>query len=101
MSSLLIRGMPPALHEQLRVQAVRNHRSMAREVIALLEEALGTETAVREAPPSYPGGRDSGREPSDIEEERAFMRAVVAGLADIEAGRVSSLADARRRLGVD
>lgn len=34
------------------------------------------------------------------EEERAFMRAVVAGLADVEAGRTLSLADAKARLGV-
>ena len=34
------------------------------------------------------------------EEERAFMRAVVAGLADVEAGRELSLADAKARLGV-
>lgn len=35
------------------------------------------------------------------EEERAFMRAVVAGLADIEAGREVSLAEARSRLGLE
>lgn len=35
------------------------------------------------------------------EEERAFMRAVVAGLADLEAGREVSLEDARRQLGLD
>lgn len=34
------------------------------------------------------------------EEERAFMRAVVGGLADLEAGRESSLADAKARLGL-
>jgi len=34
------------------------------------------------------------------EEERAFMRAVVAGLADLEAGREVSLDDARTRLGL-
>lgn len=34
------------------------------------------------------------------EEERAFMRAVVAGLADLEAGRDLSLADAQARLGL-
>ena len=34
------------------------------------------------------------------EEERAFMRTVVAGLADIEAGRELSLADAKARLGL-
>ena len=34
------------------------------------------------------------------EEERAFMRAVVAGLADLDAGRQVSLADAKGRLGL-
>ena len=35
------------------------------------------------------------------EEERDFMRAVIAGLADIEAGREVSLADAKSQLGLD
>lgn len=34
------------------------------------------------------------------EEERAFMRAVVAGLADLEAGRELPLAEAKARLGL-
>lgn len=34
------------------------------------------------------------------EEERAFMRAVVAGLADIESGRDVSLTEAKVRLGL-
>jgi prevent-host-death family protein len=34
------------------------------------------------------------------EEERSFMRAVVAGLADIEAGREIPLAAAKKRLGL-
>jgi prevent-host-death family protein len=34
------------------------------------------------------------------EEERDFMRAVVAGLADLEAGSEVSLAKARTRLGL-
>lgn len=34
------------------------------------------------------------------QEERAFMRAVVAGLADLEAGRESSLAEVKARLGL-
>ena len=34
------------------------------------------------------------------EEERAFMRAVVAGLADLDAGRELTLADAKIRLGL-
>lgn len=40
---------------------------------------------------------------SDFEaadEERAFMRAVVAGLADIEAGQDVSIADAKAQLGL-
>lgn len=35
------------------------------------------------------------------QDEREFMRAVVAGLADIDAGRVISLDDAMRSLGID
>jgi len=35
------------------------------------------------------------------EEERAFMRAIVAGLADLEAGREISMAEAKTRLGLD
>ena len=34
------------------------------------------------------------------EDERDFMRAVVAGLADLEAGRESSLAEVKERLGL-
>jgi len=34
------------------------------------------------------------------EEERAFMRAVVAGLADLDAGREVSFDEARVRLGL-
>ena len=35
------------------------------------------------------------------EAERAFMRAVVEGLADLEAGRELSLAEVKARLGLD
>jgi len=35
------------------------------------------------------------------QEERDFMRAIVAGLADVEAGRVMSLDDAMRSLGIE
>ena len=42
----------------------------------------------------------SVRDYEAAEEERAFMRAVVAGLADLEAGRELSLADAKARLGL-
>lgn len=35
------------------------------------------------------------------QEERDFMRAVVAGLADIDAGRIVSLDEVKRELGLD
>jgi prevent-host-death family protein len=34
------------------------------------------------------------------QEEREFMRAVVAGLADIDAGRIIPMAEVKRRLGL-
>jgi len=36
----------------------------------------------------------------EAEEERAFMRTVVTGFADLEAGRAVSLAEAKTRLGL-
>jgi prevent-host-death family protein len=36
----------------------------------------------------------------EAEEERAFMRAVVEGLADLEEGREVSLTDVKARLGL-
>nr|WP_197703226.1 hypothetical protein [Sulfurifustis variabilis] len=37
---------------------------------------------------------------SEGDDEKAFMRAVVQGLADLEAGRSVSLAEAKKRLGL-
>ena len=42
MAGFVIRDLPPALHERLREEAQRHHRSMGKEVITILEEALGT-----------------------------------------------------------
>jgi prevent-host-death family protein len=36
----------------------------------------------------------------DAQEERAFMRAVVEGMADIEVGREFSIEEAKHRLGL-
>ena len=41
MASILIKDIPTELHERLRQAALRDHRSLNKEVIALLEEALG------------------------------------------------------------
>ena len=50
MSALLIKNMPPPLHERLRQRAAAHHRSMNREVIAILEREL-ERTAAAELPP--------------------------------------------------
>ena len=49
MPSILIKDIPPGLHQQLRQAAKRDHRSLSKEVIALLEAALGSRRA--ELPP--------------------------------------------------
>jgi len=41
MPAVIIRDMPVALHQRLKLEAEHHHRSMNREAIAILEEALG------------------------------------------------------------
>ena len=43
----------------------------------------------------------SVRDYEDEAEERAFLKAVVQGLVDVEQGRTVSLADAKKRLGLE
>ncbi len=50
MAALLIKNMPPPLHERLRQRAAVHHRSMNREVISILERELDR-PAVTEWPP--------------------------------------------------
>lgn len=40
MSALLIKDFPPELHQKLKEEAARYHRSMTRQALALLEQAL-------------------------------------------------------------
>lgn len=49
MAALLIKNMPPHLHDSLRQRAAIHHRSMNREVIAILEREL-EHPAVQELP---------------------------------------------------
>ncbi len=49
MPSILIKDIPPDLHQRLRDAATRDHRSLSKEVIALLEAALAERPA--ELPP--------------------------------------------------
>ena len=67
---------------------VVKHVSEARRPVLLTNRGRGV--AVVQALDEY----------ESAEDERAFMRAVVAGLADLEAGREVSLADAKARLGL-
>lgn len=40
MSALLIKDFPPELHQKLKEEAARHHRSMTRQALVLLEQAL-------------------------------------------------------------
>lgn len=55
MPGLVIKDLPPELHRKLREQAARHHRSMTKEVLAVLEAALGKEERLMEAPPPFKG----------------------------------------------
>ena len=41
MASLMIRNLPPELHERLKDRAKTNRRSLGKEALVILEEALG------------------------------------------------------------
>ena len=42
MASLMIRDVPPELHNRLKERAKANRRSLGKEALVILEEALGT-----------------------------------------------------------
>jgi len=50
MPGILIKDLSPVLHEKLKFEAKRNHRSMAKQVISILEQNLG-QTTDRTYPP--------------------------------------------------
>lgn len=41
MSAVVIRDLPPDIHQRLKTEAQRHHRSMNREIIAILEKEVG------------------------------------------------------------
>jgi len=51
MSTLVVKNLPEQLHEILRRQAERNHRSVNKEAVAVLEQALGAGAALKLSPP--------------------------------------------------
>ncbi len=46
MSALVIKNLPDHLHAQLKLQAQRNHRSLTKEAIQLLETGLAANTPI-------------------------------------------------------
>ena len=61
MSSLVIKNLPEHLHAQLKLQAQRNHRSLTKEAIQLLEAGLAGGAPKRALPPliKFKGGHRS------------------------------------------
>ena len=59
-AAILIKDVPPELHERLREAAARDHRSLNKEVIALLEAALSERPASLPPPikPAFPLTQD-------------------------------------------
>ena len=74
----------------LKVNPGRVVRQVAQEHRPVLLTSRGRGVAVVQSVADYEAA----------EEERAFMRAVVAGLDDLKAGRDLSLDEARKRLGI-
>ena len=74
----------------LKVNPGRVVRQVAQEHRPVLLTSRGRGVAVVQSVADYEAA----------EEERAFMRAVIAGLDDLKAGRDLSLDEARKRLGI-
>ena len=55
MAGLAIKNLPSALHQRLKQRAARNHRSMTKEVLAVLEQALGAGPGASKTPPPFKG----------------------------------------------
>ena len=62
MSAVVVRDLSPRLHQRLKQEAERHHRSMNREIISILEKELAEEQPAVLPPPVKPlvpvDGRD-------------------------------------------
>ena len=56
MVGLVIKNLSPRLHQKLKQRAQQHHRSMTKEVIAILEQALEQGRVADKPPPPYAGG---------------------------------------------
>ncbi|HET6568209.1 MAG TPA: type II toxin-antitoxin system Phd/YefM family antitoxin [Rhodothermales bacterium] len=88
MSTRFSEDVVPLTDLKINPGRVVKHASEARRPVLLTSRGRGV--AVVQSLSEY----------ESAEEERAFMRAVVAGLADVEAGRDLSLVEAKARLGL-
>jgi plasmid stability protein len=57
MPGLLIKDVPDDLHQRLKESAARHHRSLTKEAMALLEEALAKEPRRKDLPQPFQGQR--------------------------------------------
>ena len=71
MSALVIKNLPDHLHAQLKQQAQRNHRSLTKEAIQLLETGLAANTPIRT--PLPPAIKLKGGHIATIEEIEAYI----------------------------
>ena len=55
MPDILIRNVPIDMQKKIKERAKRHHRSMVKEIYAILEENLNDEVLIREEPPLYKG----------------------------------------------
>ena len=55
MAGLVIKDFPAKLHRKLKQRAARQHRSMTKEVLAVLERALNEEGRPKALPPPFKG----------------------------------------------
>jgi plasmid stability protein len=55
MASILLKNIPPQIHQRLKKQAKKSRRSMTQEVLYMIEEGLNGHAAVNELPVPYGG----------------------------------------------
>jgi plasmid stability protein len=59
MSALVIKNLPEGLHSRLKARAKRNHRSLTREAIAVLEAGVNETAASPSSSGEYPDPLDA------------------------------------------
>jgi hypothetical protein len=55
MSDILIRNVPETMKQKLKTRAEKHHRSVSKEIYAILEESIIETYQVRETPKPYRG----------------------------------------------